>query len=107
MRPDVTGRRSFHLDKRASAIAATDGGEDGDDLLSSQEVSMWLGVSVAWLEIGRSKNYGPSYVRVSSKVIRYKRSDVRAFLNSRVHKSTAEYLTNQDQIRPTGKKVRA
>jgi hypothetical protein len=87
--PTVSGR-THHLDRRASAIAEQ--GQGGsDDLLSTSEVASWLGVSHQFLEIGRLKNYGPTFVRVSSRMIRYRRGDVLAWLKSRTHASTAEY----------------
>jgi predicted DNA-binding transcriptional regulator AlpA len=79
-----------HLDRRADQFAASDTGQP-DDLLSTKQVADWLGVSTQWLEIGRSKNYGPPFVRISARVIRYRRGDVREWLTGRSHASTAEY----------------
>ena len=81
--------RRHHLDRRADAIADALG--DNDDLLSTRAVAELLGVSTQWLEIGRCKNYGPSFVRVSPRMIRYRRGDVLAWLRERTHASTAEY----------------
>jgi predicted DNA-binding transcriptional regulator AlpA len=80
-----------HLDRRAAEIAEK--GREGDpaELFTTLEVAAWLGVSRQWLEIGRSKNYGPAYVRVGPRHIRYKRSDVILFLDERTHRCTAEY----------------
>jgi predicted DNA-binding transcriptional regulator AlpA len=79
-----------HLDRRAAAIAEQGRG-DPDDLLSTADTADWLGVSHQWLEIGRLKAYGPKFVRVSSRMVRYRRGDVLAWLTSRTHASTAEY----------------
>lgn len=68
--------RHHHLDRRADKIAAADVGAD-DELLDTRAVADWLSVSVQWLEIGRSKNYGPEFKRVGPRVIRYQRGDVR------------------------------
>lgn len=38
------------------------------------DAARYLGVSVQYLEIGRCRGYGPVYVRVGGKCIRYKRS---------------------------------
>lgn len=85
-----TATKNHHLDKRAPRMLA-DAEGDGDDLLSTRETAQWLGVSEQWLELGRSKNYGPRYTRLSPRMIRYRRKDVWAWLKSRTHKSTAEY----------------
>jgi predicted DNA-binding transcriptional regulator AlpA len=54
-------------------------------------VAVWLSVSVPWLEIGRTKNYGPKYIRLSERRVRYKRSDVLEWLASRTYENTAKY----------------
>jgi hypothetical protein len=79
-----------HIDRRAGRIAAEEKGRD-DEVLSTAQVADWLGISPQWLEIGRGKNYGPGFVRVSARVIRYRRADVVKWLEARTHKSTAEY----------------
>ena len=78
------------LDRRAAKLAGEDVGAD-DDLLSTREVADWLGVSTQWVEIGRSKNYGPEFVRVGPRVICYRRGDVLKWLRARAFASTAEY----------------
>ena len=50
-----------------------------------------VGVSTQWLEIGRSKGYGPEFVRLGPKLIRYTRGNVRKYLKARSHASTSEY----------------
>ncbi len=91
-----------HLDRRAAEIA--DKGRQGDpnDLLTTEETAAWLGVSRLWFEIGRSKNYGPPYVRIGPRHIRYKRSDVIRFLEDRTHRCTAEYAQRGEQPRANG-----
>jgi predicted DNA-binding transcriptional regulator AlpA len=83
-----------HLDRRAHKLIQADDGPD-DELLKPSAVCDWLGVSSHWLAIGRSKGYGPPFRRLSSQVIRYPRRDVKAWLASRIHRSTAEY-TRED-----------
>lgn len=81
---------THHLDRRADRIVAEGDGND-DDLLSTREVANWLAVSTQWLEIGRSKNYGPAFTRVGPRCIRYLRGDVLKWLKARSYASTAEY----------------
>jgi len=54
-----------------------------DRLLSPQEVARWLEVRVATLATWRSlKRYSLRYVKVG-RLVRYRRSDVEAFLRAR------------------------
>lgn len=82
-----------HLDRRTASLieAGRDGGDD--DLLSTRDVADWLGVSDQWLEIGRCKGYGPPFVRISPRRIRYRRGAVIAFLRERQYASTREYAS--------------
>jgi predicted DNA-binding transcriptional regulator AlpA len=55
----------------------------GDQLLTTEDVAEWLGVTVVWLKLRRRKRRGPRCIRLSSHMIRYRRSDVFAWLDSR------------------------
>ena len=79
-----------HLDRRAAELAAQGAGDD-DDLLSTSELAEWLGVSTQWLEIGRTRKYGPAYVLIAPRRVRYLRSAVRRWLQERTYRCTAEY----------------
>lgn len=82
---------SHHLDRRAlDLIEAANEGTD-DELLSTPRVAVWLGVSPEWLEIGRSKGWGPPFIRVTPRRVRYCRGAVKRWLEERAHRSTAEY----------------
>jgi predicted DNA-binding transcriptional regulator AlpA len=81
-----------HLDRRASDLAQVGAAAgDADELLNTSAVARWLGLSTPFLEIGRSRGYGPRFVRLSTRRIRYRRSDVLAWLAERTHAATAEY----------------
>lgn len=71
-----------HLDRRANVLAAQCPG-DASDLLNSRDIAAWFGVSVLWVELGRIKNYGPPFVRLGPKLVRYRRGDVLTWLESR------------------------
>jgi predicted DNA-binding transcriptional regulator AlpA len=86
----IDSPRTFHVDKRADAILAATSGDD-DELLSTPAVARWLGVSTVWLEIRRSRGGGPPFARVSPRIVRYRRGEVRAWLAQRRHLSSSEY----------------
>jgi hypothetical protein len=86
----VASPTKHHIDRRADKIVGADIGAD-DELLSTRAVADWLGVSTQWVEIGRTKNYGPPFRKISARCIRYHRGDVLKWLKARSYASTAEY----------------
>ena len=87
--------KRHHLDRRAEKIISVDLVEADDDLLSTRQVAAWLGMSEQWLETGRVKNFGPPFKRLGPRSIKYARGDVRRWLQSRTHSSTADYANPQ------------
>jgi hypothetical protein len=73
---------NHHLDRRADKLVDQPG--DDDDLLKTEEAADWLGVSPQWLEIGRGVGYGPPFLRISPRMIRYRRGNVRRWLRKRM-----------------------
>jgi hypothetical protein len=64
-----------HIDSKAREILDRLADELGDDtLMTSQETDCWLNVSAEFLEIGRSRGYGPTATVVSPKVVRYRKN---------------------------------
>jgi predicted DNA-binding transcriptional regulator AlpA len=82
---------TFHIDRRAGKILAEFAATDPDELLSTDQVAELLGVSSQWVTIGRSKGYGPPYIVIGPRRIRYRRSSLAAFLNERAFQNTSEY----------------
>jgi hypothetical protein len=73
-----------HLDPFAEDFAGNIDSGDPDELLDSRTLARLIHVSVQWLEIGRSTGkYGPKYVRLNKRVVRYRRKDVVAWLRER------------------------
>jgi predicted DNA-binding transcriptional regulator AlpA len=60
------------------------------EYLSSQQLADLLGVTRDALEQLRRRGGGPPYVRVSPRMLRYRRSDVEAFFASRVEQPGRE-----------------
>jgi predicted DNA-binding transcriptional regulator AlpA len=79
------------LDRRAQQIASIAIGADPDLLLDTRQTAEWLTVSVVWLEIGRSKGYGPPFRKLGTRSVRYRVGDVIAWLETR--KQIAENKT--------------
>jgi predicted DNA-binding transcriptional regulator AlpA len=63
-------------------------GIDDDALLDTASTAIWLGVSHQWLELARNKGYGPRYIKVTSRIVRYRRGDILAYLKSRTINSS-------------------
>jgi hypothetical protein len=82
--------KAHHLDRRASAIAAAGAAGNDDDLLTTPEVADWFGVSEEWLEQARRGGYGPAFIKMSERVVRYTRGECRKFLKTRSFQSVAE-----------------
>lgn len=61
------------------------------ELVSQERAAEILGVSERFLERRRVRGGGPPFVRVSPRAIRYRVSDLEAWIAERTHDSTAEY----------------
>jgi hypothetical protein len=86
---------AHHLDRRAEQLLAFEPPGLGhnnppadDDLLTSKQVAEWFGVSLGWLEIGRCKGWGPDFVTLGPRSIRYTRGALKKFLRERTDAST-------------------
>ena len=93
-RPKITSRKNqpptnLHLDKRAAELAANaplisdEQANTDDDLLRTSDLALWLGVTKAWLEHGRKRDYGPPFIKLAPQAVRYRRADVFAWLKHR------------------------
>lgn len=78
------------IDRRAHRLV--DVGFHPEEMLATKEVAAWLGVSIQFLEIGRTRGYGPKFKRITDKMIRYRCGDVLDWLESRTHACTSEYM---------------
>jgi predicted DNA-binding transcriptional regulator AlpA len=76
-------KKRHHLDRRAGKIAAELQNGDGDQLLTTKQLAALLAVSEQLIEIWRHKGEGPEWVALGPGCIRYKRSDVLAWLDER------------------------
>ena len=49
-------------------------------LLNSTEVAEWLGIQPVTLEAWRRRGYGPAFVRLGHKLVRYERQTVERWI---------------------------
>jgi len=69
--------------------------ENPDDLLKPNNAARLLGVSEIWLKKLRLSGGGPKYVRLSERLIRYKRSDLTDWVEARRFSNTAQYPSRE------------
>jgi predicted DNA-binding transcriptional regulator AlpA len=65
-------------------------GDDPDSLIRQEAAALILGVSPRCLENWRHRGGGPRWVQISSRCIRYRRSDLIQFIDERVKTNTSE-----------------
>lgn len=60
-------------------------------MVDEKTAAVILGVTVRCLQAWRTRRKGPTYHRMARRAIRYRLSDLEAFLNERRCVSTSEY----------------
>ena len=61
--------------------------QDTDALIAERQAAGLLGLTPSALQAWRQRGGGPPYVRISSRCVRYKRSDLRRWVDERVESS--------------------
>lgn len=89
--PHITSRFLKRPTNTNSHLRDADLGLSELRMLKEGEAATLLGVSVRALQAWRCRGGGPPFVRVAARVIRYRQSDLRTWLASRVCTSTSEY----------------
>lgn len=80
-------KSKHHLDRRADRIDLP--AADDDQLLSTKQLAALLAVSEQWVEVGRSRGYGPRFEKLGPRCVRYRRGDVRRWLAERARQHGA------------------
>lgn len=62
-----------------------------DQLLTTKQAAQILGVSSAFLERDRWAGARVPFVKIGSRAVRYRHSDLLAYIESCMHHSTSEY----------------
>ncbi len=71
-------------------------------LLTETEVARILGFSVRTLQKWRVRGEGPPFMKVSARAIRYRRSDIKAWVEANMRISTSdtgEGYRNREDVR--------
>ena len=61
-----------------------------DHLLKPQEAAAYLGLTPRFLEMRRFNGNGPPYIRISSRCVRYQKSDLQAWVGELRRTSTSD-----------------
>lgn len=82
---------SLHIDRRADelAAAAVVANYPADMLLTTGELARWLGVSEISIKRWISAGCGPKAIRTGLRALRFRKSDVQSWLESRAVKAGA------------------
>jgi predicted DNA-binding transcriptional regulator AlpA len=75
--------RTHHLDKRSAHLDQFIASGDPDQLLSTKQVAELIGMSVSWLEIGRCAGFGPPFLKLGPRMVKYRRADLVRWIRSR------------------------
>ncbi len=62
-----------------------------DQLFTTKQAAQILGVSIAFLERDRWAGARVPFVKIGSRAVRYRHSDLLAYIKSCTHYSTSEY----------------
>ncbi|MEX0730600.1 MAG: helix-turn-helix domain-containing protein [Aquisalimonadaceae bacterium] len=62
-----------------------------NQMLTTREAAAYLNVSKAFLERDRWAGAQIPFLRVGSRAVRYRRSDLDSYLNSRIRRSTSDH----------------
>lgn len=74
---------NLHLDRRAAALAERVADLPGEHLLTTEELAAWLAVHAVTVKRWRRDGEGPPTTWVGVGSVRYRKSDVLAWLQER------------------------
>ena len=63
---------------------------DSDALLNERQAAAFLGCTGRFLQQRRRVGDGPLFVRISSRCVRYRPTDLEAWIEQRIRKSTSD-----------------
>lgn len=59
-------------------------------LLDEKQAAAFLKLKVHTMQVWRLKGYGPPHLRLSARAVRYRESDLNAWLQTRTRQSTSD-----------------
>lgn len=62
-----------------------------DQLLTTKQAALILGISVAFLERDRWAGARVPFIKIGSRAVRYRLSDLHAYIESCLYHSTSQY----------------
>lgn len=83
------------------AIMCAGGTKVAAELLNEKQVSSDYTLTIPWLRRARLERRGPAFLRIGKRLIRYRRSDIEAFLERRLVR-TDEHDHNEEPGRAPG-----
>lgn len=60
------------------------------ELLSRKDVEEEYGLPARWLELAALRGDGPKMLKISARMVKYRRTDLEEWLSSRIVRSTSE-----------------
>lgn len=69
-----------------------DQSDSADRLLTEEQAAEFLNLSVRTLQGWRCNGFGPKFVRISRRMIRYRRQDLLDWINSRTVANTSSAI---------------
>lgn len=64
---------------------------EADETMNDRQAAEMLGMRRETLQRWRCQGKGPKFIQISARCIRYRKSDLSAWLNSKTKQSTSEY----------------
>ncbi|WP_247878192.1 helix-turn-helix domain-containing protein [Azospirillum sp. TSO22-1] len=84
----------------AVTAASTTSGGTMEGLLTPESAAILLGVAPATLEAWRRQGTGPVFVKLGTRMVRYRRVDVEAFIAAKLFQNTVQ-ARQQPMAAPT------
>ena len=91
MRAVEDGGNNESLMLPGRSVYAADGAQDyWQALIDEKEAGRFLGLTDRTLQSYRQRGSGPKYISISSRCLRYRRIDLKAWADARIRTSTSD-----------------
>jgi predicted DNA-binding transcriptional regulator AlpA len=65
-------------------------GDNENELLTERDAADWLKLTSKCLQAWRQQGRGPAFVRIGSRTVRYRVTDLREWVGTHVRRSTSD-----------------